>query len=251
MTEPSPPGWKCILPGPQPAWVCLGSVKLSVSTGETTGPWVLPLRWGQWGISGHGAQTPPETEGWGAPDREVPGGRCPGKAAAEAHARDLKAKRPSPLIHLLFPPSHEAPTSLLRLEDRPFIPACVCPPGSATVLHGFWGSARALVFMLHQSLLHFPKFFCERRLQCSQHQVSSGTLFQLTSWRHKAASGLPAEAAREEIVKVMGSSESPWMGDPTSHSLGRKWGGSGQRREALGKGQVGTESVLAALEKRP
>lgn len=38
------------------------------------------------------------------------------------------------------------------------------------------------------------------------------------------------------------------MGDPTFHSLGRKRGGSGQRGEALGKRQVGTESVLAGLE---
>ena len=112
MTEPSPPGWKCILPGPQPAWVCLGSVELSMSTGETTGPWALPLQWGQWGIGGRGAQTSPGTEGWGAPNTEVPAGRCPAMAAAEACAGDLKAKHPSPLIHLLFPPSHEAPTSL-------------------------------------------------------------------------------------------------------------------------------------------
>lgn len=33
----------------------------------------------------------------------------------------------------------------------------------------------------------------------------------------------------------MGSSESLWMGDPTSHSLERKRGGSALREEALGK----------------
>ena len=33
----------------------------------------------------------------------------------------------------------------------------------------------------------------------------------------------------------MGFSESPWMGDPTFHSLGGKRGGSGQREEVLGK----------------
>lgn len=119
--------------------------------------------------------------------------------AAETHARDLKAKRPSPLIHLLFPPSHEAPAFLP--------PSCYLKMGLSfrTGLRPpFWlghHAARLLGFCPCSGLyvlskaLHFPEFFHERRLRCSQHQVSSGTLFQLTSWRHKAASALPGEAA--------------------------------------------------------
>lgn len=190
----------------------------------------------------------------------------PSERSRAGSTRDFKGKRPSPLMHPLLPPLSRSPClppSTLQLEDRPCIPGWHAAPRLARptrcMSFGVLPALRSSCSIKGFSIS--PNSSTNEACSAANTKSRWGPSFSEPPGGTRPPPGCQGRPpARRSSRSRVPQSPRGWViphstaWEENREALGKKrrlWakkGGSGQRGEALGKEQVGTESGLAALE---